>query len=320
MPRGGAAAMMPSMPRRVVFIVNPQSRGGATGRAWPALGTKLREMVGDFGTYFTRKPMEATELTRYALERGADVVVAVGGDGTTNEVVNGFFDEKGGLVRPGAALAVLPRGTGSDFLRSFTIDSGVEATAARLAWGKPRPFDVGRVHFHDLEGRPLTRHFANVASFGISGVIDGYVNQMRKSLGGKLSFILGSIKGLATYRDSLCRFRLDDGPWEEVSLTCLAIANGQYFGGGMKVAPEARTDDGIFDVTLWQGYGLGDFVLKGKKLYDGSHVALSGTRTYKARRVEATCEEDCLLDVDGEAPGRLPATFEILPSAINLIV
>lgn len=315
--------MMRSMsekPRRVVFIVNPQSRGGATGRAWPALGVALREKAGDFGTYFTKEPNEATRLTRHALERGADVVVAVGGDGTTNEVVNGFFQENGELVRPGAALAVLPRGTGSDFLRSFTIDTGVEATAARLAWGKARPFDVGRVQFQDREGRPITRHFANVASFGISGVIDGYVNRMRKSMGGRMAFMLGSLRGLYNYRDSLCRFRLDDGPWEEVPLTCLAVANGQYFGGGMKVAPEARVDDGIFDVTLWQGYGLRDFLLHGRKLYDGSHVALAGTRTYKARRVEATCEGDCLLDVDGEAPGRLPASFEILPSAIQLIV
>src|SRR5690606_11727979 len=82
---------------------------------------------GDFGTYFTKRPNEATDLTRHALERGADVVVAVGGDGTTNEVVNGFFDERGELVRPGAALAVLPRGTGSDFLKSFTVDRSVEA-------------------------------------------------------------------------------------------------------------------------------------------------------------------------------------------------
>ncbi len=312
--------MMPRMSRRVVFIVNPQSRGGATGRDWPALGAALRAHVGDFGTYYTRRPMEATELARHALERGADVVVAVGGDGTTNEVVNGFFDEAGELVRPGAALAVLPRGTGGDFLKTFEIDTSVEATAARLAWGEPRPFDVGRVHFHDLEGKPLVRHFANVASFGISGVIDGYVNQMRKSMGGKLSFMLGSLKGLYRYRDQLCRFRLDDGPWEEASLTCLAIANGRYFGGGMKVAPLAQVDDGHFDITLWQGYGLWDFIRKGKSLYDGSHVALEGTRTYKAKRVEAVCEEECLIDVDGEAPGRLPATFEILPSAIHLIV
>ncbi len=312
--------MMPAMPRKIVFIVNPKSRGGSTGRDWPALAGALRAQVGDFGTYYTKKPMEAVELTRHALSRGADVVVAVGGDGTTNEVVNGFFHEDGTLVRPGATMAVLPRGTGSDFLRSFTVDHGAEATAARLARGTPRPFDVGRARFHDLEGRPLVRYFANVASFGISGVIDGYVNQMNKKLGGKLSFMLGSLRGLATYRDRTCRIRMDDGPWEEVPVTCLAIANGRYFGGGMMVAPLAEIDDGLFDVTLWQGYGLTDFLVKGRKLYDGRHVALSGTRTYKARRVEAVCEEECLLDVDGEAPGRLPATFEILPSAITLIV
>src|SRR5690606_8735245 len=122
LPRRGAAAMMPAMPRKIVFIVNPKSRGGSTGRDWPALAGALRAQVGDFGTYYTKKPMEAVDLTRHALSRGADVVVAVGGDGTTNEVVNGFFHEDGTLVRPGATMAVLPRGTGSDFLRSFTVD------------------------------------------------------------------------------------------------------------------------------------------------------------------------------------------------------
>src|SRR5690625_1465872 len=119
------------MARKIVFVVNPRSGAGATGRQWRSLASQLRRTVGDFGELFTSGPGEGTVLARHALERGADVVVAVGGDGTTNEIVNGFFDEEGEVVRPGAALAVLPRGTGSDFLRTFSGEDGAEAVARR---------------------------------------------------------------------------------------------------------------------------------------------------------------------------------------------
>src|SRR5690606_10307306 len=110
-----------------------------------------------------------------------------------------------------------------------------------------------------------------------------------------------------------------DGPWDTMPITCIAVANGQYFGGGMKVAPGARTDDGLFDVTIWSGYGLADFVLQARRLYDGSHVRLPGTRTLRARKVEIESDAEVLLDVDGEAPGRVPARFEIVPGAIELL-
>lgn len=307
------------MGRRVVFVINPSSGNGATGREWRAIASRIRERIGDFGELYTTRPLEATELSRHALENGADVVVAVGGDGTTNEVVNGFFGADGKPIRPGATLAVLPRGTGSDFLKTFGSSNTVEALAARLEAGKPRKLDVGRLTYVDDAGETRTRYFVNIASFGSSGRIDRYVNRTTKAFGGKASFVLGSLRGLLTWKDQRVAVRFDDGPWEEMEITCLAVANGQYFGGGMWVAPEARTDDGLFDVTIWSGYTLADFVTKSRRLYDGSHVELEGTRTLRARKVEARCDEACLLDVDGEAPGRLPATMEIVPGSLTLL-
>lgn len=308
------------MQRKIVFIVNPSSGGGATGRQWRSLATRLRANVPDFGELFTSRPGEATELARLSLERGADVVVAVGGDGTANEVVNGFFGADGAAIRPGAALAVFPRGTGSDFLRTFGGEHTVDEVGARLAWGEPRPLDVGVARFEGFDGAPIRRHFVNVASLGVSGLIDRKVNEGSKALGGRLSFMVGAVRGLLAYTDRRCEARFDDGPWQELDVTCLAVANGRYFGGGMLVAPAAEWDDGHFDVTIWSGYRLRDFVRRGTKLYDGGHVELEGTRTLRARKVEVRCEEECLLDLDGEAPGRAPVTFEILPRAIRLLV
>ena len=303
----------------IVFVVNPASGNGTTGRTWMPAERELRERLGAFEVVATTRPGEATAIARRALEGGATVVVAVGGDGTIGEVVNGFFTD-GVPVRPGAALAVLPRGTGGDLRRTFGWSTSPAEAAARIARGRPRCLDVGRVRYVADDGSPAERLFLNVASLGVSGNVDRAVEGRSKRWGGRLSFALGSLEALRTWRDVRCRVRLDDGPEEELSLTCLSAANGRFFGGGMQVAPDAAPDDGALDVVIWQGYGLGDFVFRARRLYDGSHVAMEGTRVFRVRRIEAACAEPCLLDIDGEAPGRLPATIDLLPAALPVLV
>ncbi len=305
------------MAPRTFLVVNPQSGSGRTGKNFDHIAQTVRAAVGGFEHAFTSKPLDATDITRRALRDGFDVIVAVGGDGTVNEVVNGFFDAER-PIRPGAALALIPRGTGGDFRRTFGWTVDLEEAASRLKSDAVRPLDAGLVRFVGPDGKPAVRYFANIASFGASGQVDSVVNKSTKLLGGKLSFTLGSVRALWSYRDQKVRVRFDDRPPEEMPVTTLAVANGQYFGGGMWVAPRARPDDGIFDITIWTGYGLKDFALKGKSIYDGSHVKWPGTRTLTARKVAAESEEAVLLDIDGEQPGRLPATFEILPAALKL--
>jgi YegS/Rv2252/BmrU family lipid kinase len=303
----------------IVFVVNPKSGNGTTWRTWRRAERVLRERLGDCEVAVTGRPGEATDLARRAIAGGAQVVVAVGGDGTIGEVVNGFF-AGGRPVRPGTALAVLPRGTGGDFRRTFGWSASPEEAAARIAARRIRPVDVGRVRFVADDGSPGERLFLNVASFGVSGNIDRAVERSSKRWGGRLSFALGSLKELRGWRDVRCRVRFDGGPAEELSLTCLAAANGRFFGGGMQVAPGASPDDGAFDVVIWQGYGLGDFVFRARRLYDGTHVSMEGTRVLRARTIEAECDGTCLLDIDGEPPGRLPAAIDLLPAALPLVV
>lgn len=304
---------------RIVFVVNPRSGNGVTGRAWSRTERTLRERLGAFDVATTTRPGEATALARRALEGDADVVVAVGGDGTVGEVVNGFFT--GGVpVRREAALAVLPQGTGGDLRRTFGWTTSPGEAAARIAGGARRVVDVGRVRYVGDDGAPAERLFLNVASFGVSGRVDRAVEGASKRWGGRVSFALGSLKALVGWRDVRCRVRLDGGPPEVVELTCLSAANGRFFGGGMQVAPDASPDDGAFDVVIWRGYGLADFVFRARRLYDGSHVRMEGTRVLRARTIEADCDGVCLLDIDGEAPGRLPATIDLLPAALPLLV
>jgi YegS/Rv2252/BmrU family lipid kinase len=304
---------------RTYLVVNPKSANGDTGKRWAELQARLARSLGDMAFGFTERPMHACELARRALHDGYDTVVAVGGDGTINETINGFF-EGGRAINPKAALGVLPRGTGGDFRRTFGWDAELERAAERLQREASEPFDVGLLEYTAHDGSRQQRYFANIASFGVSGKIDAEVNRTSKALGGRLSFYIGSVKSLAAWKDKAVRLRVDGGAWEDFAITTVAVANGKYFGGGMKVAPAAVTNDGVFDVTVWSGYRLSDFAFKQGAIMSGEHVKLKGTRTLKGRVIEAESDDEVLIDCDGEQPGRLPCRMTVLPAAVRLKV
>jgi len=309
------------------LIVNPRSAGGSTGRHFDDIAAAARAAVGQCDHVFTERPRHAEELTREALRRGARLVVAVGGDGTINEVVNGFFEtpvpgDEPRRVGEGAALGILPRGTGGDLRRTLELDPDLRKCGPRLA-GSRKPIDVGRVEFAAPGGERAARYFVNVGEAGIGADVVTLANRGSKALGGKLTFKIASLRALAGWKDVAIRYSLDGGPFEEAQVTTFAVANGRFFGGGMQVAPTARLDDGLFAITVWTGYGLSDFVLKSASMYDGSHVNLSGTRTFVARTVRlepsARSREPIGIEVDGEPIGTLPATFSVVPGGIHLV-
>ncbi|MGC4115456.1 MAG: diacylglycerol kinase family lipid kinase [Myxococcales bacterium] len=307
---------------KTFLVVNPKSGNGTTGRHFDEIAREVRAAIGEFGHAFTERPGHAVELARRAAEEGAQCVVAVGGDGTTNEVVNGLLDEMGSLVRPGVALGVVPRGTGGDFRKTFGWGASLPEAAWRLRGESVKAIDAGRITFTGHDGATRSRYFVNIASAGVSGLVDHEVNRASKALGGKVSFAIGSLKALWRYRDVAMKVSFDGGPERTAPSTLVAVANGQYFGGGMWIAPKAIPDDGLFDVTSWSGVKLSDFVFNSKAIYDGSHVDLPNTRCERAKtvRIEAEGGAEVLLDVDGEQPGRLPATLELLPLALRLKV
>ena len=309
------------------LIVNPRAANGTTGRHFDDISSAVRAAVGEHGHAFTEGPMHAASLARRALRDGADLVIAAGGDGTINEVVNGFFEEPSHgepprPVRPGAALGILPRGTGGDLRRTVGLEHDLRSCAPRLA-GEKRPIDVGRIDFVGPKGLPAARYFINVAEAGVGSDVVRIANSSSKRLGGKVTFALASLRALAGWRDLPVRWSLDGGPFEEASVTTFAVANGRCFGGGMMVAPGALLDDGLFHVTIWSGYSLADFVLRSGAMYDGSHVNLKGTRTATARSVRLEPARSgsgpVNVEVDGELIGRLPATFTVVPGALRLV-
>lgn len=303
------------------LVVNPASAAGRTGRHFDAIARAIRAALGDFECAFTRAPGDGSRLAREALDGGSRLVVAVGGDGTASEVIDGLTHE-GAPRHPDALFGFVPRGTGGDLRRTLGLPEELHSAARALASGNEAVIDLGRIEFAGPRGEPQVRHFANVAGLGISGEVSRLVNRGVKLPSGRLSFMLASARALLSWSDRPVRWRVDDGPWQEERLTALSVCNGRYFGGGMQVAPGARMEDGLFDVVAWKGFGLSDFVAKRRMLYDGTHVTLSNTRVVRARSVEAEAVGDAevLLDVDGESPGTLPARFTLLPGALRIRV
>lgn len=305
-------------------VVNPRSGGGRTAREWPQIECALRDVYPGMRVAMTQAHGEATLLVRAALAEGHEEIVAVGGDGTINEAVNGFFDIEGAIA-PDAVLAFVTSGTGGDFRKTFGIAAGYAAAIAHLKDAKPKPVDIGRVSCLTMEGEPTFRHFANIASIGLSGVIVDSVNRARiaKLFGGQFAFAFHSALAMLTYRDQTVRIRVD-GAYDEIArISTMAVANGQFFGGGMRVAPHAIPDDGLFDVIIMGGTPKRQALAEMKHLYTGEHLNSPSVRALRGAKVVAapvaeTMGRPVLIEADGESAGQLPATFEILPQALQL--
>ncbi|NVB82142.1 MAG: diacylglycerol kinase family lipid kinase [Kofleriaceae bacterium] len=310
------------MDPRTVVIVNPKSQGGRLGKRWTELSETLTRAF-PFDFVHTEGPGDATRLAREALRAGAERVVAIGGDGTINEVVNGFFDDKGAPVNPDASFALIPFGTGGDFRKTMSIPTETADAVAVIKANQRKKIDVGKLELTTRDGAKVLRMFANIASFGVSGVVDRLVNESGKKLG-RLSFMYATAKATWSYKNQRVQLTFDGKASDRVETTIntVAVANGRYFGGGMKVAPHAEIDDGAFDVVSIGDLTFGDVIKSGRRLYAGTHLEMEKVSARRARVVEADPVEPGAiveLDVDGESPGILPARFEIVPSALWMV-
>jgi diacylglycerol kinase (ATP) len=301
---------------RTLVIVNPMSRGGATGRRWPAVEAKLRDALGRLDVEMTRGPRDAERIAREGVRAGAELVIAAGGDGTASEVVAGILGAGLGAY---TEVAMLPLGTGGDLGRTLGIASSLDDAIARIAAGKSRPIDAGQARFVARDGREIATHFVNIASLGLSGLVTQLVNEAPKTLGGRASFFIGTLRAIARWHAVPVAIRLDGALVHDGLLHLACVANGRYFGGGMHAAPDARVDDGRFDLVLFRGDCSKSYLLrKFPSIYGGKHVALDEVSQQRGVVVEASSSADLWLEIDGEPLGRAPARFECLPGALRL--
>jgi diacylglycerol kinase (ATP) len=299
----------------VVFLVNPAAGNGSTGRRWPEIARQAADAGLRGEPLLSERPGHVSELARRSAAEGVRLVVVVGGDGTVNEAVNGLLH----AGAEGVELALLPRGTGDDFARTFGIPTNLERALQVAALGSSRPIDAGRARFLGWDSSHDVRYFANFAGAGISGAIARRGEATSRRMGARLAYLWATVAVFARWKSVQMRVDLDgdrrEGPMYEV-----LVANGAYAAGGMRVAPEAAPDDELLDVVMIGDVTKAEFLTTFPKIYRGTHIGHPKVEVVRARAVSVDAAVPLPVVLDGEQPGTTPATFEILPGALRLRV
>jgi len=308
-----------------LLVVNPKAGGGATGRTFGAMRGTIERALGKVDVAMTERPGHAIDLARQGAIAGHPLVIAVGGDGTIHEVVNGLMQAKSGgygTRSDAAQLGIIGQGTGGDLRKTLGIEHRLDRYVEAIASGRQRTLDVGKF----TGGGKAGHYFVNILSVGMGGLVDRYIAEAPRLFGGKAAYFGASLKALLNARLGNVRCTVTkDGKTEEhvIRSFMIAICNGKYFGGGMKVAPMAEVDDGLFElVALGPTSKLG-FAMTSGSIYSGEHIGHPGTVHLRGQKmtldlVNEDAKRVFLLDVDGEPMGTLPLEIEVVPNAITL--
>lgn len=301
------------------LIVNPNAARGKMATRFPQIEATLRAENFSFDAVFTKRRGHAIELTRAAIDAGFDLIVAVGGDGTTFEVVNGMLSPDGKARNPDAVLGVISSGTGSDFVRTANIPRDMILAARQLARSAQTvPLDIGEMNYR-VDGKDTRRFFANVAGMGFDAEVIERTESGGKRGGGTIPYYANLIATIRSYQNKDVTVHLDDQTLA-ARMNSVVICNGKYFGGGMMISPNATLDDGKFDVIILGDLGRLEVVMNTPRLYNGTILTHPKVSEYRTTTVSVESKQRMLIQADGEFIGAGPATFRILPAALKLRV
>lgn len=302
-------------PSRTVVILNPHSAGGRTGRQWQQIERRLTDVVGPFTTHRTEAPGHAIQLANDAVLEGFERVLAVGGDGTVSETVNGLLESG----RTSVTLGVVPRGTGSDFCRALGIPATLEGALEVLRRDRSARIDLGRIRYATANWSSGQRYFCNLVSFGLGGAVASRASRSSKALGGKAAFVVSTAVTLLGHHNQNVELIVDGCSLPAAKVLHVAVGNGPYHGGGMWVCPGADLFDGLLNVTVIGDISLGNIATRLPLLYNGRIYEHPQVRSLTTRSLSARSDETVLIEVDGEPIGRLPIEIEIVPAALQVI-
>jgi diacylglycerol kinase (ATP) len=263
--------------------------------------------------------VEATEIAQRAVLESRPLVVAVGGDGTLNEVLNGFF-RNGAPLPTTSKLAMVPLGTGGDFRRTLRIPIDPKEAIDVLRNGMVRRLDAGCVTFQAADGSTGVRHFINIADAGLGGDVVQMMGNGTKRFG-SIGYSLASLRALMSYKNMPMTVDVDHVTHDLPKAQQVVIANCQFFGGGMQMAPSASPTDGVFDVILVRDAGKIESIRGINDIRSGKHLDQNNPKIelMYGKRISVTSPERVRIDLDGEAVGFLPALFEIQPGAVEFV-
>jgi diacylglycerol kinase (ATP) len=310
-----------------LIIINPNAGGGKTGQQLEKLERLLESSLGPLEVKLTERPRQAAEFAEQAALTERQVIVAVGGDGTLHELVNGLMRarEKGATL---PRVGIVGQGTGGDFRRTLGIPNEPEAFCAAIASGKTRALDVGRFSYRDESDLQATAYFINILSVGMGGLVDRYVAAASRALGGTIAYFGASLRALRDSQVAILQCQLEQGSvttQHEIATRSLAICNGKFFGSGMQVAPMAEPDDGQLHVVALSAASRLKFAAASLSIYSGNHVNQSDVQVLSCNSINIELKNREIrnlfpLDVDGEPFGYLPIRVELVPQALEIFV
>lgn len=302
--------------------MNPNAAAGGAGRTFAAVRAVMERRLGPVDVAFTSGPGHAIALARHAAQAGQSPIIAVGGDGTIHEVMNGVLDSGRSV-----AVGYVGQGTGGDFRRTLGIDHRLDAYVEVIARGRERRVDAGRIRYRSVDGTPETRWFLNIVSAGLSGLVDRQIEHTTRAFGSAAAYFLASLGALAACRRGRlrCTGTFGGQPFERPLFSyMIAVCNGRFFGSGMHVAPMAQPDDGRFEVVSMDAPNKMAFAVASHRIYGGDHLKDPGVTHFACDRITIDLENSevrdvFLLDVDGEPLGCLPLEIELVPRALRIV-
>lgn len=303
---------------KVHVIVNPFSARGQTEKRWESIKSAIRSHFREFTYVFTEKPRQATDIARELLLQGFDLLIGVGGDGTLNEISNGFFHAQSGLAINGeAAVGIIPSGTGSDFIRYMKVPREFEKSAAHIKNSASKKIDLGKITYGGGPGKNKTQYFINVADFGLGAEVIRRISSVKSGQRGAFTYYRGLLATMMNYRSKKVKLTLDDGRQLQGEYLIGAVANGRIFGGGMVIAPQAEPDDGYFDLVLVESMKKLEILANSRLLYSGTIAKNPKVHILRARNIKVESPDEVHIEYDGEVGERLPAEFSIVEKALN---
>lgn len=310
---------MPSSTPRATFVVNAHAAGGRTGKRWAACEPKMRAAFPTGEIQFTQGVGDGARIAQEAVSRGQELIVAVGGDGTVFEVVNGMMAADAG-ARTRVRLGIWPAGSGADFARGAHLPNDPEAVCALITKNEPKWVDVGRVQCVDSDGRPVERYFINAADFGIGAKVVERLQKRSRLLPGRSSYLWQSLRTLVTFKNPKVDLDADGRVQKGATIITMVVANGRYFGGGMCIAPAAILDDGLLNTIQVGGLGRIEAMRKLQETFGGQPIDHPDVDYSTCKILRAQSTSRVPIEADGELVGFLPASFEIIPRALQLLL
>jgi YegS/Rv2252/BmrU family lipid kinase len=297
----------------LVVIANPRSGRGRVGKEMPELERQLNSRRLGYRIVETEGPGHASDIAREALLGGERFIVAVGGDGTVQEVVNGMVEDDRPLAE-GSVLGVVAAGSGCDFVRTFGLPQDVPRAVHHLDGDRLYPIDLARVDYTE-DGRTVTRYVPNIAECGLGGAVVRRAERLPRWLG-RSRYFWAFWLSMRGYRPGHISVRADRKSWEGRASN-VVIANGQFYGGGMKISPRSYPGDGLLDIQISTGPKSEAFTMI-PKVYRGEHVPHPHIKEMRGKSITVEADRPLPIEGDGEVLGTTPATFTVIPEVVSL--